>query len=256
MTPLLKTRQKRFAGMGILMVVGCALQIVAGGVFGEEEFLPSSPAYPCYFLSGEPVLDGRVEEAIWDKIPSATGFFLLGSDDYASKRQISFKAFYNREALYLGVICKEPEMEKIKALYGSGGSVFSENSIEVFILSKNVKRYCQFAVDIIGSRWSGKNIGGAPIDSWKGGREKIPLPLWQAKTYQGKDYWSAELKIPFKVLGKRPENKEIWAANISRNIITDPAIGKIGCGISRGKRYKGWERFTNWAQVWGGNHEP
>ncbi|MCK4245002.1 MAG: hypothetical protein KAX20_05200, partial [Candidatus Omnitrophica bacterium] len=205
------------------------------------------PTYPCYFLSEEPVLDGKLEESIWDKIPVATGFFLLGSDEYAQKRQTSFKAFYNEEALYLGIVSEEPEPEKIKAVSGDRGPLWREDHIGVYIFPKDAKRYYQFLVNSIGARRSGIASGGAPMDASSYGTQ-IPLANWQAKIYQGKGYRSLEAKFPFKTLKKRPEVTERWRVNVTRKVVTDAKI--------RDYDYREWERFTTWSQLWECDHEP
>ena len=190
--------------------------------------------YSCYRLTKEPALDGRLKnDPAWKNIPEIFGFVKLGCNSPPLK-QTSFKIGYTPEALYFGVECEEPEIEKIEAKYKDGDvRIWTEDSVEIFIFPKGADNYYQFMINTIGSRWNGIGLGGPTI----------PLGNWRAETYKGKDCWSVEVKIPFKIFGKVPEDKEVWSGNISRNILT------LGEGGDR-------DRFTTWAYLKGSFHEP
>ncbi len=190
--------------------------------FAEEKI------YPCYKLTKEPVLDGKVRnDPAWENIPEATGFVALGSNTLSPK-QTSFKMGYSVEGIYIGVECEEPEIENIKAKFKDMGNLWEEDSIEVFIFPKGAETYFQFIVNTDGARFNSKGLGGS-----------LPLWDWQAKTYKGEDYWSAEVRIPFEVFGTIPKDGEVWTGNISRNILTS------GDG----------DRHTTWAYLKRGFHE-
>lgn len=161
-----------------------------------------NPFCICYQLTKEPVLDGKLDDTVWRNIPTETGFVKLGSKSFTSK-QTYFRIGYSSEALYIGVECKDPEVEKIKAKRKDMENVWAEDSVEVFMFPEEADKYYQFAVNAIGSRWS-----------------KEPLD-WQAKTYKGKDYYSMEIRIPFEVFRRTvPILGEVWRGNICRNILT------------------------------------
>ena len=185
--------------------------------------------YPCYRLIQEPVLDGKLKnDPAWENIPQMTGFIKFGSNSLASK-QTSFRICYTSEAIYIGIECEEPEIEKIKAKSKDEDThIFSEDSIEIFLFPKEADNYYQFVVNAIGSRWNGIGLTNP----------KIPLGNWQAKVYQGKDYYSVEIKIPFEIFSAIPEKVEKWTGNICRNIYT--------CE----------NKYTTWAYVKAGFHEP
>ncbi|MBT9151495.1 MAG: hypothetical protein DDT40_01691 [candidate division WS2 bacterium] len=188
--------------------------------------------YPCYRLTIEPVLDGKIRDDIaWKNIPQETGFVKLGSDSLASK-QTFFRMAYSSEALYIGIECEEPEMKKIKAELKDMGDLWTEDSIEIFLFPRGADNYFQFVVNTIGSRWSYEYVQVLVRGP------KIPLGNWQAKTYKGKDYYSVEIRIPFEIFGKIPGNKEEWTGNICRNILTSG------------------DRHTTWAHLKRGFHQP
>lgn len=108
--------------------------------------------------------------------------------------------------------------------------VSREDNIKICFIPKNTDSHFQFAVNALGSRWDAEVGQGGPIRF---------LWDWQVKTYQGEDYWSAEVRIPFEVLRVTPEKGERWTGNITRNIFTP-----------------GKDRRTTWAHLEAGLHEP
>ncbi|MCK4244475.1 MAG: hypothetical protein KAX20_02485 [Candidatus Omnitrophica bacterium] len=173
--------------------------------------LAEEKVYTCSRLTKEPVLDGRIEEPAWKNIPEAGDFVILKTESLATK-QTSFKIGYNDEAIYIGIKCVEPEMEKIVVKDGHTDftNLWNENSIEIFIFPKGTDNYYHFVVSSIGSRWNG--IGK--------GDPKIPLLNWQAKSYKGEDFYSIEIRIPFEIFYTVPEKGEKWRINIARNNYT------------------------------------
>ncbi|MDD5698708.1 MAG: sugar-binding protein [Victivallaceae bacterium] len=165
--------------------------------------------YPCYRITQCPLLDGKIEEGVWDTIPEATGFFMLGGIKYAVQKQTFFKAAWSKDALYIAVKAEEPTPEKMLAKSKDGDRIcWFEDGIEFFFFPEAAKTYFHLAANSIGSRWNDKT--GEPI--WN----------WQVKTYVGKDFWSLEAKIPFAVLGRTPEDGEKWLVNVGRTIRTGP----------------------------------
>jgi hypothetical protein len=196
--------------------------------FGEEKRV-----YLCHRLTREPILDGKIRsDPAWEGIQPATDFIKLGSESLASK-QTSFKIGYTAESLFIGVECEEPEIGKIKAkAKDSDVAICSDDSVEIFIVSRDTNEYYQFVINAIGSRWSYEYAAVLTRGP------EIPLTAWQAKTYQGKDYWSAEIKIPFEILLAIPEKEGKWNGNICRNIYTSSE-----------------DKYTSWEHLIGGFHQ-
>ena len=184
--------------------------------------------YSCHRLVKEPILDGKVRnDPAWKNVPEATNFIKLRTTSLASK-QTSFRMGYSGEGIYIGVECEEPEIKKMKAKFKDMGRLWEEDSIEIFIFPKGAKNFYQFIVSSIGSCWNAIGSGGAPQPLWD----------WEAKTYKGKDYWSAEIRIPFELFLVIPEEDDIWTGNICRNISTSG------------------DRTSSWAQMEAHFHEP
>ncbi|MBC7330190.1 carbohydrate-binding family 9-like protein [bacterium] len=184
--------------------------------------------YPCYLLPEAPVMDGREEKA-WESIPEATGFFLLGGEKYAMEKQTYFKCGWTKEGIYFLIKCDEPSIEKLSARLNDGEELYREDSIELFFFPKDAPNYLHLAVNARGSRWNQIDATGQPATPWN----------WQAKSFVGKDFWSAEIFIPFEVLRRTARDGERWLINIARNIYTGPTS----------------EHFTCWPPLRAGFHE-
>jgi hypothetical protein len=188
--------------------------------------------YLCNRLTDNPVLDGKLDEEVWNNVPQGGSFYKFPTNAPASK-QTSFKIGYTPEAIYIGMKCNEPETKKIKAKLKNMDNLCGEDSVEIFVAPKG-KSYYQFMINAVGSRWSCEFF-----DKYlAGGKAMVPLSGWKAKTYTGKDYWSIEIKIPWEFFLTIPDKGDEWKGNLCRNIFTSG------------------DRNSSWANVKAGFHEP
>ncbi|MFH1903854.1 MAG: sugar-binding protein [Candidatus Omnitrophota bacterium] len=183
--------------------------------------------YPAGYFPKPPVIDGEVAgDPVWGKVLEENGFLKLGTRETAGKNT-SLRVGYDDENLYFGIICSEPDMDKIKAQLKDNEAVWSEDGIEIFVFPSQKPDYFQFALNTAGARLNLKNI------------TQFPLWDWQVKTAKGKDFYSVETKIPFAVLGKRPQKGERWFFNVARNTLMP-----------------GSDPHTTWSYLKNGFHEP
>jgi len=179
-------------------------------------------AYPCFQLSQDPVLSGKLEGGIWQKVPEATGFMIHGKSEFAMKRQTYFKAAWTHDSLYFAIRCAEPSPDQIKAIHQDGGNLWEDDDVEIFLLPPGAAVPLQFVVNAKGSRWSG--VDGALSKSLD----------WTVVSAVSKQEWRAEIKIPFSVLGQTPGLNDTWKVSIARTINSEPASD---------------ERNSNWGRL-------
>jgi len=171
--------------------------------------------YPCHRLVQAPTIDGKMDDEAWQNIPEATGFYIYkigGSNKYAVEKQTYFKAGWTDDAIYLLVRAEERAPEKMIAKAKDGGTVWGDDSIELFLLPLGAAAYTQLIVNSAGSRYGRR------------GNENINISDWEAKTIVGKTEWLLELRVPFTVLaGKAKATREgdEWPANVARNIFPE-----------------------------------
>lgn len=175
-----------------------------------------------------PTLDGRLDEADWQKAPLVGGFLLYGKETKAQPPTF-FRAAYDDHALYFGVVCHEPHMDRFAppAHARDAHAIFGSETIEVFIDPEHSHSvYYQFGLDAAGSIYDSRCQDAV----WN-------ASVRTAVAVQG-DRWVLEAAIPWEDLGVKPFPGRLLGFNICRDRQID---GK---------------QWTNWSRVVTGFHDP
>ncbi len=176
--------------------------------------------YPCYHPGVTPTLDGDVrDDPAWSNIPAATGFSVLGGD-FTVAKQTSFQICWDDEALYVAVICEEPDVTDMKLRIRDGGDVWLDDGIEVFVQPTGRGQTYQFGVTAGAARGCGE---GSP-----------DILKYQAARGVGDDFYTLEIRIPHELVGATPGVGDLWRGNVCRNIFTTTSGG---------------DKFTSWAPL-------
>ena len=193
--------------------------------------------YPVHLLERAPVLDGKVEDDdVWTDIPRATGFHVLGGARKVPK-QTWFKMGFTQDALYVAVVCEEPEMAKVADKAKDGGPhVYGDDGVELFVYPAQSKNILQVIANTAGARADYLNEAQG---EW---HDMAPAPVSRVSAFKGTDFYSIEIEIPFQKLGRSPSDGEIWRGNICRNMVIDGATGP--------------DRASTWARLVRRNLEP
>ncbi len=159
-------------------------------------------------IAEEPRLDGKLDEALWKKIkPMRIHFakdngevFKVGADLYLARRG---------GELYMGFYCEEPAMDKNEDSGRSPDSkVWNENCIDIFFAPAGNKGVFQLAFNSLGTARSFRK------DGRNGGNWESKAVV---KTFHGKNFWSAEVKLPIASLTDSKEYiGDIWGMNFCR----------------------------------------
>ncbi len=210
------------------------LSLINKGSKPEAKIIEEKKAVKLQLNVEEPVLDGKLDDKQWEKASEISGFYFY-KDKTPAKQQTSARLLAGRNALFIGVKCNEPEMDKLKASYnGDGGKeIWRNDEIELFLGSISKDRVLnQFVVSAGGGRWMG---WGAQVIQ----PDNESYKKWTAKTARSDKTWTAEIKIPYAVLGweKAPENGATIAFNVCR------------------QRVAGEKELSCWNSVRGNFHE-
>ena len=171
--------------------------------------------YPCHRLDAAPVLDGKLSDRVWQRLPEAAGFYRLKSDAFAVERQTWFRAGWTADSLYLAIRCEEPRPKAMKASAKDGGALWSDDSVELFLVPAGEAPCFHLAVNSEEARWNGIK-----------GEDEQKLWAWQAAARVGASAWCLEARVPFSVLRKTAAKGETWRFNIGRNTTTDTLSGR------------------------------
>jgi len=162
---------------------------------------------------GGPELDGRLDEACWDKVEWATDFTQWEPDTGAPpSEQTAFKVLYDDHALYLAYRAFDTEPERIASLLERRDR-FPGDWVEVNIDSYNDRRTAfSFTASVSGTR--GDEFISQDGDNWDGNWD----PVWQLATHIDEHGWTAEVMIPFSQLRFSNEPEQVWGLQVQRRL--------------------------------------
>ncbi len=179
------------------------------------------------------VCDGRLRERGWKPGAFTAGFQTTGGRPAVA--EVGFKVRYDRCALYVGILCAARDTGGLKAdaapegpalmtkltpdydaprTAGLGAYVWDEadDSLSVFLQpDRRRPRYVHFMLNPRGVKT------GQVFEGSGGGRRRIgavPDAAWDAGVRLSRQLWSAELRLPFAVLGAAPSAR--WRINVHR----------------------------------------
>jgi hypothetical protein len=140
-----------------------------------------------------PVVDG-VWEDVWSQGTPAAGFRQFRPDfGEAADADTEVYVLYDDYALYVGWICREPDVEHLAASAGVHDMFLNnDDCVDLMIDTDNDRNTCyDFMVNYRGVRYEGTGYydGTEWSSSWDG--------YWEARTSVGDDAWYAEMAIPW-----------------------------------------------------------
>lgn len=184
--------------------------------------------YPAPKAEAAPVLDGKLDDAVWQQAPVVSGFLYYGKDTLVPE-QTSFRLLWDEKNLYLGLRADEPLMEKVSPIKYAHDehSLFGNETIEFFIDPNHTHDlYYQLAFNVAGSLYDGEREATV----WNSDA--------QVRTHLGSDFWSAEVAVPWGPIKARPAPGKVIGFNVCRD------------------RNVGDKTWSNWSRTMGGFHDP
>lgn len=169
-----------------------------------------------------PVLDGTLDDTCWKTAAEASKFsipmeaardiaiaqaFVVSDIATEAKEKTKVMLCYDDNFIYLAFQCYESKMDKILMTHTIHDSeVWNDDDIEVFIDPHCNGKYFQFITNATGTKAESYKLN----TGWNGN--------WEVKTGKGKDFWTAEMAIPFKSLGLQAALTPgtVWKINLVR----------------------------------------
>lgn len=177
-------------------------------------------------IDAPPKLDGFLEKEIWEQAPVATHFIQKQPDEgQLASENTEVRILYNKESLYIGIMCYDSEPEKIIATEKrrDSESIYDNDHIQILLDTFRDRRNgFIFVTNPLGAkldlqiRREGK-IEASPWmenpnvnTNWDG--------VWRVKSAIRENGWSAEIEIPFFTLRFKENSSDGWGLNLLRNI--------------------------------------
>lgn len=167
-------------------------------------------------LEGKLVLDGKLDDPAWSKAVLQTGFSLLKSRNKSNKQpvQTEFRVLSDRDHLYIGIRCLEPNMQDLVVKAGAGSeNVWYEDSVELFLAPCGRKeKFYQFVITAGNIHWQQyyEEAGNITPETFGG--------CFDSAVYHGKDFWSVEIRLPWIAFYHTPSSEwqQKWLFNVVR----------------------------------------
>lgn len=178
---------------------------------------------------GKPVVDGRLDDAVWRGEPTIERLVPMKADGYAPVKTETWLS-YDDSFLYVGVRCHEPRLRDVLSeVTARDGEVWSDDSIEILLDANHDKKsYHHFAMNPDGVLYDGRQRDAAWNSSAK------------VATSVEEGAWTVEMAIPLKELGANPGSQKTCGLQMARH-------------RPRGEERKSYQ----WAPTfWYGNYVP
>ena len=196
---------------GVTAALGCAsaadLATVRLGVPPKDApGVRRGPDVPTGYVvetKAAPTIDGKVDEAVWQRAAALTLGTMTGRGKTKTRTEVFL--LHDRDHFYVAYKMEEPNVATlVKKVTERDGPCYGDDDIEIFISKRGDDRFYQFVV----------GAGGALLDAYR--RDK----KWNCKTQHaihiGKNDWSVELAIPLASVGGIPRKTRPWRVNFYR----------------------------------------
>jgi hypothetical protein len=200
----------------VFLVCGtCAVPAYAQSVDIDHEAMRQTRVVTAIRIEESIVLDGRLDEPMWQLAEPATDFRQKRPDNGApATERTEVRFLYDDNNLYIGVKCfdSEPARMLIKDLR-EDFEFGQTDLVQVFIDSLHDERSgFTFSVNPAGARrdTQASNNSGTNAD-WDG--------AWDAKVSRTEEGWFIEYIIPFKTMRFTKSPIQEWGLNLSRLVM-------------------------------------
>lgn len=163
-------------------------------------------------ISKEILLDGRLDESIWELADVARSFsMILPQDDRKATQFSEVRMAYDDKNIYLAVIFfnntikGDYVVESYKRDFSFGKN---DNFLVAIDPFNNMTTGFAFGLNAYGAQWDGTMYDGRSVDlNWD--------TKWYSEVAFDEEKWTAEIAIPFKSI-RYNDNLEQWGISFSR----------------------------------------
>lgn len=164
-------------------------------------------------ISGGINLDGLLDEPVWRNSPKIGELVQrIPNSGAAPSERTEVTILYDKDNLYIGVMCYDSEPQKVLAAQMNRDSPMTTDDRVELLLDTFHDRTNAF--------YFATNPNGAFVDGLifaNGETNNDWDAIWNVRARRHKEGWSAEFAIPFKSLNFPPQGT-VWGFNIARHI--------------------------------------
>ncbi|WP_281323278.1 DUF5916 domain-containing protein [Flavobacterium aestivum] len=170
------------------------------------------------FTSEKIILDGKLDEVIWQSVPIATNFVMFQPDNgkpIPENKRTEVRVLYDNEAIYIGALLYDNEPNKILKEITPRDDFGAADFFGIFINGYNDgQQNFQFFVNA-------PNGQADCLATDSNGEDYSWDSVWDSKTLMTSFGWAVEMRIPYAALRFSSEKKQTWGVNFFREIRRD-----------------------------------
>ncbi|MEZ5293868.1 MAG: DUF5916 domain-containing protein [Vicinamibacterales bacterium] len=173
----------------------------------------------------EPVIDGQLDEPVWQAAAHLTGFSRYAPvDGGAAERQTDILVWYSPTAIYFGVRAKAGP-DGVQATLADRDRIDADDHVQIFLSTFGDGRQAfVFAVNPLGVQMDGALVeglrsSGGGFSGLAVGREEFdrsPDFVFQSRGLVDADGYVVEIRIPFKSLRYQAAERQRWGLHVTR----------------------------------------
>jgi hypothetical protein len=221
------------------------LSPLAAGFFSQPPDAYIPPRGYVAYRASEPIrLDGKLDDAVWQKAPWSEDFVDIEGDRRPAPRfRTRVKMLWDDQYFYIGAALEEPHVQATFTEHDS--YIFHEdNDFEVFLNPEgNNHNYAELEMNALNTTWDLRltkpyRDGGSALDRWEipGLKTAVHVDGTLNDPHDIDKGWTIEIAIPWQIdgalhengsSGKMPRDGDHWRINFSRvQWQFDTALGK------------------------------
>jgi hypothetical protein len=172
----------------------------------------TAPHLGAALTTDAPVIDGRLDEPAWVGAPKSDAFIQKSPDEGRPPvERTTVRILYDHAAIYVAVACEQKKTPVVGRLTRRDREVEADSVTVVLDSRHDGKTAFQFMVNAAGVLSDGTYSNDTAFSSdWD--------ENWEAKTTVTPDGWSAELKIPLRILRFAAVPEQTWGLQVRRYV--------------------------------------
>jgi Domain of unknown function (DUF5916)/Carbohydrate family 9 binding domain-like len=190
-----------------------AMLVAMGGASQAVQTVESLPDVAAVRLTRPVVIDGVLDEEVWEKAPPVTAFVQREPNEGAqATEKTEVRIAYDDEAIYIGARLFDTNPAGIVARLGRRDASLTADELTFYVDPYHDGRGgYYFAVNAAGTLRDGVLYNDDwNDDSWDG--------IWEGRARVDAQGWTAELRIPYSQLRFRREESYRWGVNFRRYV--------------------------------------
>jgi hypothetical protein len=164
-----------------------------------------------------PSIDGILNESFWLKAENASGFTMFdpgSGNKEPENRNTIVKVAYDNQAIYIGAILYDDNMEKIPMQFSNRDQIGQVDYFQVNINPNNDgQNDLEFIVMSTGAQADSK-----PSFNGMRGKDMSWSAVWDSSVKINNNNWVVEMKIPYAALRFSNKNNSSWGINFFRKM--------------------------------------